>query len=263
MPKNYHCRALTCITACLTALLFSLSNVAAAEVKLVLQPAKNGIEKRINKRLATSPTIINAIKFLNDTFITPTDITLAFGSYEKIWYEHHEIQIPYQFIQNIREGYNNTRIPHRFAERDEFTGNTLFHVIFHEMAHALIEQYRLPVIGREEDAADSLADVLLIYFFEAGDQIVISAADLFYINSVHEGRLTKEDYWADHSLDKQRYYARICHAYGSNPTEHASLKQRVQFTDERAKRCIRQYREVERSWLTLLKPALKNSQATQ
>jgi hypothetical protein len=228
-----------------------------AEVTVVLEPADNHAAKEVRKRLKTSATLQTAVEFLNKTLITPTDVQLTFGHYQKIWYENHKIEIPYQFIANIRGGYENTRIPHRLSTVDEFTGNTLFHVIFHEMAHALIEQYDLPIVGKEEDAADGLADVLLIRFFEQGDDIVISAADLFYMNSVHQGRLKKEDHWAEHGTQLQRYYTRACHAYGSNPSKHISLKRRVEFSDERAERCIMQYRELERSWLRLLSPALR------
>lgn len=237
-----------------------LSANALAEVKLVLDQPKNGLEEKIFKRLENSPTIKSAISFLNDTFITPNDVYLTFGDYERTWYQNNKIEIPYRFINNIRINYSDTRFHHKRASLDEFTGNTLFHVIFHEFAHALIEQYRIPVLGKEEDAADNLADVLLIHFFNNGDKVVIGAADLFYINSIiHNRRLKKEDYWSEHSLNKQRYYARVCHAYGSNPTEHIALKNRAGFSDQRADRCIFQYREVEDSWLTILTPAFKNS----
>jgi len=36
------------------------------------------------------------------------------------------------------------------------TGNVLF-VLGHETAHALISEFAIPVLGREEDAADALA----------------------------------------------------------------------------------------------------------
>jgi hypothetical protein len=41
------------------------------------------------------------------------------------------------------------------------TGNMLF-VVLHEMAHAAISEMGLPVLGREEDAADSFAATRLI-----------------------------------------------------------------------------------------------------
>ena len=34
-------------------------------------------------------------------------------------------------------------------------GNTLF-VLTHELGHGLINEFNMPVLGREEDAADSL-----------------------------------------------------------------------------------------------------------
>jgi hypothetical protein len=228
-----------------------------AEVSLSLDAPKNATEEPIYRRLKTSPTVNTAITFINDTFIMPSNITLAFGDYKKIWHENNKIEIPYQFIHDIRAGYNSTQIPHRLADTDTFTGNVLFHVIFHEFAHALIRQYNLPVIGKEEDAADGFADLLLIYFFEGGDQIVTSAADLFYMNAQHDDTPKKEDYWSEHSLNQQRYYDRICHVYGSNPSQHLSLKLRVEFSDDRAQRCIIQYKKLERSWLQLLAPALK------
>src|SRR5689334_2897037 len=38
------------------------------------------------------------------------------------------------------------------------TGNTMF-VMAHEMGHGLINEFNMPVLGREEDAADSFAIV--------------------------------------------------------------------------------------------------------
>lgn len=235
----------------------TLSMRTFAAVDVALDPPQNVIEKRIFKRLEASDSLETAVNFLNDTFTTPRDITIRFGNYHHIWYEDDTIEIPYVFIQRIREGYNNVSIPHRFAHVDEFTGNTLLHIIFHEMAHAFVEQFDLPLVGKEEDAADGLADVLLIHFFNNGDDIVVSAADLFYINHRYNHIVRQQDYWAEHSLHIQRYYARICHAYGSNPDKHISLKQRVSFSENRAERCIMQYRELERNWLRLLEPALK------
>lgn len=247
----------TCYSALLLSLL-STSHFAIADVKLSLEKPQNSAEKRIHNRLVDSASIKTAISFLNDVLLTPTDITLSFGTYDKIWYQNNRIEIPYIFIHNIRKRYNSARIPHRLATVDEFTGNALTHIIFHEMAHALIiDQYRLPVLGKEEDAADGLADVLLLEFFNNGASMVDSAADLFFMNAQTTMRLHKKDYWAEHSLDKQRYYARLCHIVGSNPEQHMGYARRAGFDDNRVQRCVLQYRLVKNSWMRLLEPALK------
>jgi hypothetical protein len=233
---------------------------STAAVHIVLEkPAQgNAMEKHIYERLQTSPTTKTVTDFLNDTFHTRQDITIHFGTYRRIWYENNKIEVPYEFIQRMRNGYQNANFPHHVASLDEFTGNTLLHVIFHEMGHAFIEQYNLPVLGKPEDAADGLADVLLLHFFDKGDQVVISAADLFYMKSTYKRRFVTYDYWSEHSLDLQRYYARMCHVYGSNPAKHQALVERTGFDDVRAERCIIQYKDLAHGWLTLLQPAFKH-----
>src|SRR5712672_1743993 len=53
--------------------------------------------------------------------------------------------------------YNRGRTPKQIKDGVEFvTGNVLF-VLGHETAHALISEFGIPVLGREEDAADALA----------------------------------------------------------------------------------------------------------
>src|SRR5262245_16910823 len=49
-------------------------------------------------------------------------------------------------------------------------GNMLF-VGFHEMGHALADQFRLPTLGRAEDAADSFATITLL---DAGSEFSIN-----------------------------------------------------------------------------------------
>ena len=44
---------------------------------------------------------------------------------------------------------------------DSVVGPTL-EVFLHEMAHAVFELFRLPVLGREEDAADQIAAYMLL-----------------------------------------------------------------------------------------------------
>ena len=56
---------------------------------------------------------------------------------------------------------NNPRLKRLSAQQREnlvefVTGNMLF-VLLHELAHAAIDDFELPVLGRDEDAADDYA----------------------------------------------------------------------------------------------------------
>jgi len=49
-------------------------------------------------------------------------------------------------------------------EEDRFNfvfANTVF-VLFHELGHGLIHEFDLPVLGEEEDAADTIASIFLL-----------------------------------------------------------------------------------------------------
>ncbi len=136
------------------------------------------------------------------------------------------------------------------------------HTLFHELAHALISIYELPVIGKEEDAADGLASVLLIEFFEDGQEIAISAADLFDLES-DDKEIFEDDFWNEHSLDAQRFYSTLCHVYGSEPEKYGYLVEQSAFSEERAELCIEEYEILSSSWFGLLKPYIKHNKALQ
>ena len=61
-------------------------------------------------------------------------------------------------------------------DRVEFVvGNTLF-VLLHEMGHVLIAEMKLPVLGREEDAADTFAALAMLKIGTNFSQRVLAAA---------------------------------------------------------------------------------------
>lgn len=228
-----------------------------ANIILNLEKPSTDIEVDIYERLQTSETLHTAMEFMGQYFLTPDGVSLSFGSYERIWHQNGHIEIPYLFIKDTQDNYRSTRFAHKKTHIDTYTGNVLLHVILHEFAHALISQYNLPVVGREEDAADAFADVMLIHFFDRGSDVVISAADLFFINDKRTPRFVKEDFWGDHSLDKQRYYRRLCHAYGSDPSRYNAIKHQAKFTEQKAERCIAEYHQTKTRWLTMLQPTFR------
>jgi hypothetical protein len=60
-------------------------------------------------------------------------------------------------------------------DRVEFVvGNTLF-VLLHEMGHVLIADMKLPVLGREEDAADTFAALAMLKIGTSFSQRVLAA----------------------------------------------------------------------------------------
>jgi hypothetical protein len=136
------------------------------------------------------------------------------------------------------------------------TGTTLF-AFFHELGHALRHQLNLAVVGREEDAVDQLATLVLLSAGEVGLHAALTTANWFVVGGRSSGRRSMHlAYWDDHSLDQQRFYGIICLIYGSDPERHsalgASLSQR-----SRSARCREHYVQISTAWNRLLAPHVR------
>jgi hypothetical protein len=202
------------------------------------------------------------VDVINDLFIIPEPLSLNYGEKEGPEYdaETYRILIPYSFIPEVEERFSDAKYADAGISIKDATMDALMHTILHETAHALIDLYDLPIVVKEEDAADALATLLLIEFFEEGQEIAITAADLFDLESDDIKDFEEADFWDEHSLDVQRYYNTLCTVYGSAPKEYAEIAKDAEFSDEKAEQCIDDYQQLYFSWMTLLKPFLKKKQ---
>lgn len=162
---------------------------------------------------------------------------------------HMEIWMPGSFADTITE---------YFGTEDAPIEDVYFHTLVHEVGHVLFAQYDLPLLAREEDAADALASVLLLEYADNGAEVVMNAAKMFGLESEDTEAFDESDFWSEHSLDIQRYYSSICHVYGRDPDAHIDLINTVYgLSKERAEDCVVEYDRIRRSWLAVLKPYLK------
>ncbi len=256
-----HPRAVLFATIC--SLFFVPSAFAENQARLIYDMPANKLEAGIEKEIRQSGEMEDVVAFINDLFRLPMPKPLDFklGGKEGPLYDDksNEILIPYTFIQEVRSRFRAADYSETGVSVEEATMDALTHTLFHELAHALIYIYKLPVLGKEEDAADGLASVLLIEFFEDGAEMAISAADLFDLESDDIESFEAEDFLDEHSLDLQRFYTTLCHVYGSDPAKYAYLRKETGFSEDRADLCIDEYENISRSWLFLLKPYMQQN----
>ncbi len=131
-----------------------------------------------------------------------------------------------------------------------------YFVVFHEIGHALVDEWNVPVLGREEDAVDAFSTIFMTEFVPNGGQIALWGADFFDYVGRHEGAFGKNDFADEHSLDPQRAYSIACWVYGSNPSKYRGLESVI--PRSRLVRCPAEYKQLRSSWLRFLKPHVRS-----
>jgi Putative metallopeptidase len=141
-------------------------------------------------------------------------------------------------------------------DRVEFvTGNTLF-ILLHEMGHVHISEMNLPVLGREEDEADTFAAITMLKIGTSFSERVLADASQGWFLSERRNEQTgaKPLYYDEHNLSPQRAYQIVCLMVGSDPAKFKSLADNAKMPESRQQSCKRDYDKASRSWDLVLKP---------
>ena len=133
-------------------------------------------------------------------------------------------------------------------------------ILVHEWGHALIDLYKLPVLGKDEDAADALAAVFMTKFVNGGAEYAFDAAKFFDALSARQRNLAPSDYWDEHSLDKQRAYSIVCWVAGASQQDYKTIESFGILPADRLRSCPAEYQQRVTSWGELLKPHLRTHQ---
>lgn len=125
-------------------------------------------------------------------------------------------------------------------------------ILMHEVGHALVHVLDVPVLGREEDAADQIAAYFLLAGappVEVGKQSAFLMGALWFYDQ-KSLFYTKDSFSDEHSLDPQRQANLACWAYGKDSSRFRQVTQFI--TPARAARCGQEYAQLRASVHRLL-----------
>jgi len=206
------------------------------------------------------------IEYLNGLFALPRDIEIQLVEcgVANAFYDWNskQIIICYEFIDSV---YSNFELTHQseiasglMTHKDIIlmTKDVMDFAFYHELGHALIDVYELPITGLEENAADQFATIFLLvtenqegYDGVVGQDILYNVGTWFLIQTeLYEQSV----YWGVHNLDAQRFYNISCYAYGQHPEYNQDLIDDGYLPEERAGNCEYEYGLMAKSWNTLL-----------
>ena len=136
-----------------------------------------------------------------------------------------------------------------------FIGSNVVATFYHELGHALIDVLELPVLGREEDAADTLSAILIhsIWDEDTATAIMYDTANAYLLYDAQAAKDgTETAYWDSHSLDLQRYYNLVCLFYGANPEVREDVAKELELPQDRAEGCPDEFDLAAGSWGVML-----------
>ena len=135
-------------------------------------------------------------------------------------------------------------------------------VFFHELGHGMINIFKLPITGREEDVVDEFSTMLLLFAREEGadfvPELVYGFAGFFYRMSKHAD---ETPYWDEHTDPMVRFGNILCLLYGSSPDEFQKLVETHDMPERRQHFCVQDYKRRSEAWEKILAPYLKENGA--
>jgi putative metallopeptidase DUF4344 len=183
----------------------------------------------------------------------PRTLRLRTKTCDKVnaWYDDQDwsVTICYEWLDETEQMAPKTVSPEGFTRQEAIVGGFLA-VMLHEMGHAVSDMLQLPVLGREEDAADQIAAFIMLQFGKDVARTAIKGAAHTWMTIA---RLEKEAYWDVHSTPGQRFYNFLCLGYGGDPETFKDFVGKW-LSKERLEACPHEYRQVRNAFLKTMMP---------
>lgn len=142
-------------------------------------------------------------------------------------------------------------------ERDKvspFARNVVLHVVLHELGHALVREFDLPILGNEETLADAFATHYLTTHLPDRAPAVLEARVRSLMIEASEVPRAKWPVRGEHNSDARRAYQIAALAVAADPAKYARVAAVVGMSEADRKRARDYGPEIHRSWRRILKP---------
>lgn len=239
-------------------LLSLISSSAFADFRAFYQKPQSQADYEIAVKMRDGHILDEIAKLLNVTINVPREVPLIGRScgQPNAFYDPQAkaISVCYELMTA-----NATKVAQKLRNRastqdmGRIIAAELIFVVLHEVGHAVIDLYSLPVLGRQEDAADQFASYVLLSL----DQEQLLKNALLFFEYSKPGIVTKifnskALYSDEHSLSEQRLANVVCWGFGKSPAEFSDVAMAFRVSQHRLQRCAGEYASMDRDIRTLL-----------
>jgi hypothetical protein len=236
------------------------SSGGAGEIKTVWQKPR-GEENQIGYELLKASETRYLAKSLASAFELPNTLTIkgvnGFGGGPFYNPEDNSITLPYEFATVVLGVIAQSDPEESEYEWGEAVGAVDSFILAHEFGHALIHNFELPVLGREEDAADGVATALLLLASE-GSVYAADAAEFWLNFSGRQNPPQLAEYADNHSFDRQRADNILCWIGGAEEELLVAFVENEVLPESRAVSCPGEWELLRRSVEQVLEPHLEH-----
>src|SRR5262249_19829783 len=209
-------------------------------IKIDYVAPKNPAHQVIYRKLREIRALENLREFLSP-FRLPRALlvkTEGCDGESNAWYEDGAITICYEYIDEIWRTAPSEITAAGINPVDAEVA-PVFDTALHEFGHAIFEIYKLPVFGREEDAADQVAAYIALHLGkDEARRHIGGVAYAYFTETKAEAKAPKLERFAnEHATPAQRLYNVICIAYGADPKLFGDVVAKGYLPKERAESC--------------------------
>jgi len=153
-------------------------------VRVSFSPPKTPAQKRIYKELKDRRVAERLQEFLSPFRLPRILKILVLGCRKEAdaVYGDDVIKICYEYIDNLFKKMPAKTTPAGIAPIDTVVG-PFFDTILHEFSHALFDMHKVPVIGREEGAADLVAAYIYLQLGQSEARRLMSGTVYSYLTA--------------------------------------------------------------------------------
>lgn len=172
------------------------------------------------------------------------------------WYGNEVIKVCYELLAEMLKNAPAQDLPIGISRGDTIVGPVL-DVFLHETGHAVFHMLQIPILGRQEDAADQFAAYIMLRLGkDEARRMILGAAYGYNIQMPQGAKVTVPvDIFSDeHSLPAQRAYNVLCIAYGADKKLFADVVDEGFLPKKRAESCSYEYEDLTFAMTKLIGP---------
>lgn len=161
------------------------------------------------------------------------------------WYDEAGVTVCYEFVDQIWKKVPERTTPGGITPMDALIG-PIVDAFLHEAGHAVFDLWKVPILGREETAADYFSAYLMLQFNkQEARRLIMGTAYQYleYVRSKKEVTIPLTKLAGQHETPAQRLYNVLCIAYGSDAQQFSDLVTKGYLPKDRADDCKEEYQQ--------------------